>query len=82
MHKAENNNAKYTTKEGGERLSPNLSVCRAIQYASRTSNNNPELANLASRGGADKLRPPFLQSKAEPGGNVREQGDAVEVELF
>ena len=77
-------NSKYTKKDGGEGLSPNLSVCQAIEHAPRTSNNNPELPIWPTQSGADELRPLFFAFESGTGGgNVREhQRAAVEVELI
>jgi len=77
-------NSKSSKKEGGERLSPNLSVYQAIQRALKTSNNNPELPIWPTEGGADQLRPPFFAFESGTGGgNVRQQQhDAIEVELI
>jgi hypothetical protein len=76
MHKSKNNNAKYTRKEGGERLSPNLSVCQAIHHAIRTPSNHPELPIWPTEAEQNrKGATAFFAVESGTGGNVRERAE-------
>ena len=77
------NDAKNPRKDGGERLSPNVSVCQAIQHALKTSSNHPELPIWPAEAEENrKVATAFFAVESGTGGNVREQGDAVEAEVF
>ena len=76
------NNAKHTRKEGVERLFPKLLVCQAIQHALQTFDSSG-VAHLATEAEQNrKVAAAFFAVESGTGGNVREQGDAVETERF
>ncbi len=65
-----------------ERLSPKLLVCLAIQHALQTF-DHPELPIWPSEAEQNrKVAAAFFAVDSGTGGNIRERGDAVEVEAF
>ena len=76
------NNAKNPKKEGGERLSPNLPACQAIQHALQTF-NHPELPSWPTEAEENRnVAAAFFAVESGRGGKPREQGYAVEAGRF